>query len=80
MVSQVFYKFKSTTSFARVQFDGHWISVGELKTLIAEQKVGMRVMIQFLLCALCAVNCSLSGHYLKLGSPCAMKKVFDCAS
>lgn len=40
MVCQVFYKFKSTTSFARVQFDGHWISVGELKTLIAEQKVG----------------------------------------
>lgn len=62
MVSQVFYKFKSTTSFARVQFDGHWISVGELKTLIAEQKVGMRAMIQFLWCAQFAVNCSLSEH------------------
>lgn len=80
MVSQVFYKFKSTTSFARVQFDGHWISVGELKTLIAEQKVGMRAMIRFLKCTQCAVNFSLSGHLLKAGSPCIMKQVVDSAN
>lgn len=39
---QVHFKFKSTKAFDSVSFDGHYVSVGELKALIAERKVGCR--------------------------------------
>jgi len=36
---QVHFKFKSTRAFDSVSFGGHYVSVGELKALIAEKKV-----------------------------------------
>lgn len=39
MSGQVHFKFKSTKAFDSVSFDGHYVTVGELKTLIVGKKV-----------------------------------------
>ena len=50
MSGVVHFKFKSAISYDSVQFDGAFVSVGELKTLIAEKKgLGREATVELIL-------------------------------
>lgn len=51
---QVHFKFKSTKAFDSVSFDGHFVSVKELRALIAEKKASAHHCCTVLMCRVCS--------------------------